>query len=250
MTDSQDALDEKLLLTDAFLALQDHFQNYEGFHNQYKNIPDTMNIRFLRLASVYRNLVKDGNFNVPPEALTKSNDNFYDITYKYIALISIIEAVVADDTWIDFYQWLRKKAKNKEIKAFPIENQNELDELYKQYKSEFGAISSAVKFFKALEEREQEFLQRKLGRLKNDQGKFFKTESTITELAKLLYDVRSEFVHSAKLIPAFSDSPSVIANHRSGPFTSSLTLNQLMHIFEIGFMRHFGIRPDHQVLLF
>lgn len=245
MSNSQFVDDEFLLLADAFNALHAHFQSREVFEAEYERIPDTKKIRFLRLASIYKNLVKDGNFSVPPEALPKSNFNYYDLTYKYIALISIIEAVVGKDEWLDFYQWLRH------TKVTSIKDKTELDDLHKKYKSEYGVIKNIVKFFQTLDEEEQEFLKTKLIQHRADKGKTIKFNSEINDLANLLYDIRSDFVHGARLIIEFGDIPAITTNRKRGKsFISNLSLNQLMRVFERSFIRHFGMQPERKVPLF
>jgi len=237
--------DEILLLPDAFNALRDNFKSREGFEVEYRRIPDALKIRFLRLASTYRNLVKDGNFSVPLEALPTSNFNYYDLTYKYVALISIIEATMGKDEWLGFYDWL------KHTKVVSIKNKTELDDLYEKYKSEYGVIRNIVKFFQTLDEEEQEFLKTKLVQYRVDKRKAVKITSEINDLANLLYDIRSDFVHGARLIIEFGGIPAVTGNHKKGkPFTSNLSLNQLMRIFERSFIRHFGMRAERKTSLF
>ena len=199
-----------------------YFINRESFLTQYNQIPDTSSkIRFLRLTSIYGALVKKGKFEPPANTLEVSID-YYDITYKFIALISIIEAMYSPDEWLDFYDWLRKSS-NAEV--FPIENQIDLDRLYAQYNSEYGAIRNTIKFFEALDIQEQEFLKSKLIRLHLDQNKkkAFEIELEIAQLAKLLYSIRSEFMHKAKLIVEFGGIPALTINREGKPFISNLS---------------------------
>jgi hypothetical protein len=247
VSNSQFSNDEEILLEHAFDALRVHFINREGFLAEYKQISDTNSkSRFLRLASVYRSLVKSGNF-VPGHPLDTSF-NYLDITYKYIALLSIIEAVFSKDEWLGFHQWL---CKHQKANIFPIKDQTSLEELYSQYNSEYGATKNTVKFFKALEKVEQEFLVERLVRLRfdgPDNERVLEIESTIFDFAKRLYDIRSEFVHNAKLIVEFGNIPAITVN-RGKPFISNLSLDDLMSVFEVGFIRHFGMRPECQILL-
>jgi hypothetical protein len=246
---SQFIQDEEILLINAFDALSEHFVSRDSFLVQYNQISEqSSKLRFLRLTSIYRALIKKGNFIPPSDALPTSL-NYYDITYKFIALISIIEAMFSPDEWLDFYRWLRKPSN---VGVFPIEDHLALDRLYERYNSEYGAIRSAVRFFKALELPEQEFLKSKLTRLRLDQDKLkaSEIESTISELAKLLYNVRSEFMHKARLIVEFGDIPAITANREGKPFISNLSLNSLMRIFESGLLRHFGIQPERNIFLF
>ena len=245
MSNSQFTNDESLLLPDAFNALRGHFKSREGFETEYKYIPDSQKIRFLRLASIYKNLVKDGKFIVSPDALPESGFNYYDLTYKFIALISIIEAVVGKDEWLDFYQWL------KHTKVVSIKDKAELDTLHEKYKSEYGVTKNIVKFFQTLDEEEQEFLKTKLVQYRADRGRAVRFTSEINDLAKLLYDIRSDFVHGARLIIEFGGIPAMTANRKkSKSFTSNLSLNQLMRVFERALMRHFGMQPERKMPLF
>lgn len=248
VSNSQFVSDEEILLEDAFDALRVHFISREGFLAEYKRISDTCSkSRFLRLASVYRSLVKSGNF-VPGNPL-ETSFNYLDITYKYIALLSIIEAVFSKDEWLDFHQWLSRP---QNANVFPIWDQTTLEELYSQYNSEYGAIRNTVKFFKALEVEEQEFLVARLVRLRLDRldnRRVLEIESTICDFAKLLYDIRSAFVHKAKLIVEFGNVPAITVNRDCKPFKSNLSLDDLMRVFEVGFIRHFGMRPERQILL-
>ena len=247
MPTSKNTQDETLLLPDAYSALREHFKSYEAFKAEYEGISDSSKqIRFLRLASIYKNLVKDGKFNVPPDSLSESNINYYEITYKFVALISMIEAIYATDNWLNFHDWLKSP---QNIGVFPIDNPNALRKLYEQYNSEYGAINNAVKFFKALKDDEQEFLKKKVVRLSRAKKPVFENESTIKQLAQLLYERRSKFMHSAQLITDFSDYPSITTINRKS-FKSNLTLSQLMRIFEIGLMRYFEIQPERAILLF
>lgn len=158
MANSQTIHDEDILLDDAYDALSDHFLDRQGFIAEYERINDSsLKKRFLRLASAYKFLVKSGNFIVPQHQ-PGASFNFFDMTFKFIAIISIIEAIYSHDEWIDFYQWLDKSRKEIE---YPID-QTTLEHYYSQYKSEYGSIRNTVKFFKALDAKEEEYLKSKV----------------------------------------------------------------------------------------
>jgi len=38
-----------------------------------------------------------------------------DQTYKFISIMSLIEAMFADEVYVDFYQWLTMKKSKKQI---------------------------------------------------------------------------------------------------------------------------------------
>jgi len=245
VSNDQSIHDEEILLKDAFDTLGSHFVDQEGFLAEYERIPNaSLKNRFLRLTSTYKSLVKDGSFSVPGDQVEASG-KYIDVTYKFIALISIIEAIFSKDEWLDFYQWL---SKSQNAHVFPITDQTELKLLYKQYKSEYGAIRNTIKFFGALELDAQEFLKSKLVQFRPDNKEASEIDSTIPSLAKLLYRIRSEFMHKAKLIVEFSDVPAITINREGKPFISNLSLGQLMRIFEVGLLKQFRMRPERKNL--
>jgi len=86
-------------------------------------------------------LVKNGDWSVDIPGSSKSVDYLTD-TYKYIAIFSLIESL-QDNEYIDFYSYLiRRKTKVE----FPINNKKELDQLYSNYKQEFGSIQLSNNF--------------------------------------------------------------------------------------------------------
>jgi hypothetical protein len=83
MSNPQFIDDNHLLLEDAYDVFRDHFKSQAGFLVEYARISDPLlKNRFLRLASIYKNLIKDGNFSVPPGSL-QASFNYYDVTYKF-----------------------------------------------------------------------------------------------------------------------------------------------------------------------
>jgi hypothetical protein len=239
--------DNKLLVDDAFDAFRQHFNSREGFLTECDRISDhEKKNRFLRLASLYNVLVKDGNFKVSPKYLSKYGGNFYDTTYKFIALSSIIEAVNSKDEHLDFYEWLKNK------KHYSINNKQELEDLYQDYKSDYGAINNFVKFFEKLQQDEQEFLKKELVILEKSKKTNLlapKEESTITDLARLLYNIRSKFMHNAKITLALEGVGFISARkgRNEKAFVSNLKLSSLMRIFEKELLRYFGLIPERNV---
>ena len=96
---------------------------------------------------------------------------------------------------------------------------------------------------------EQQFLKKKLVRLSKAKKPVFEIESSITQLAKLLYQRRSSFMHSAQIISDFSDYPSITTLNKKS-FKSSLTLTQLMRVFEVGFLSYFGMHPERKIPIY
>lgn len=211
-----------------FSVFEKYFNNdRKAFEKYFEAIPDdALKNLFLRIGSFYKYLVKDGKFTFSDQKLDFGMA-YINESYKYMAIFSLIEALYEKDQYIDFYQYLvRKKTKLK----YPIENRNELDSLYEDYKKEFGAIRNAIQFFERLDANTSQMLMRKL--------KIKDKEASIKELANALYYMRSEFVHAAKFILSFGK---IITVSRVGKklLINDLSLAGLEHIFEQGFLEHF-----------
>jgi len=147
-------------------------------------------------------------------------------TYKYIAIFSLIESLLAEDH-IDFYQYLLGKKSKVE---FPIENKEALTALYQSYKSEFGAVSQCVSFFRSLSTQRQQDLIAKL----EVRG----AEASLENLAKFMYELRSKFVHEGELVHHMSDGTSISFNGQK-VFTCKLTIKDALIFFEEGLLAHF-----------
>jgi hypothetical protein len=109
--------------------------------------------------------------------------------------------------------------------------------MYSQYKLEHGATQAAVKFFSALDQKDQNTIQKKL--------RISKKSSSIKELAQLLYDIRSQFVHQSRLVLGFGNKTSVGIN-KKGILINDLTIPDLQVLFEHGFLKRFGFQGSTQ----
>jgi hypothetical protein len=226
--------DEGRYLDQAWDVYRDYFTSHSSFLSCYKSIPSSERKNlFLMVLSRYRLLVRDGEYR-----LIGAQEHLYishlDQTYKFISIMSLIEALFAEDAYVDFYQWLTMKKRRDQI--FPIANQNILDDLYRQYKLEYGA-RRAVRFFSELDEGAQRFLA---ARIRNDN-----THKPAEEVAQKLYIMRSEFVHQARLILEFNDGLMFSKRHGNG-MCSLLSFQDLQLLFEHGILNHFCILPDYR----
>jgi hypothetical protein len=205
----------------AFDAFQEYFGSRSMFDAFVASIPaDEEKSRFLKVASFYKFLVKDGRFSVPGYEETK----YFDETYRFVGLVALIEAVESSVSFKDFYAWLS------ELGAFPIQDQQALDALYEHYKSQFGLMHKMVSFFLKLD-----------GSSKQEIESWIKVKGqplAIDKLAKTLYDIRSQFVHQARLIVDLSGMRTISAQHLEREIT--LRLEQVQRIFERGVLLRFG----------
>ena len=210
----------------AYQALEDQFADRKEFIDFFENIKgiDQKNL-FLKTASFYLLLVKKGEWliNVPGY---EQRIDYLNHTYKYIAIFSLIESLY-EKQFIDFYSYLIGK-KNK-IK-FPIEDKNQLEHLYRKYKEEYGSIHQSVEFFKSLSEKSKTELIANL-EVRNREPK-------IEDIAKYLYNWRSEFVHEANLVLNMSGRLHI---RRDGNkfVICKLSLDKLMTFFEEGLIVYF-----------
>lgn len=207
----------------AFEPFQKYFTNRSEFDALVDSIAtDEAKSQFLKVASFYKFLVKDGRFVVPGYEEAK----YFDETYRFLALVALIECVESNISFEDLYAWLTK------LGAFPIQDQQALDALYEQYKRQFGVRHKLVSFFLRLDDasvREIESWIKVKGQA-----------LAIDKLAKTLYDIRSKFVHEARLIVDLSGVRTLSARHKGREIT--LTLEQVERIFERGVLLRFGYR--------
>lgn len=210
----------------AFLALGDHFASRNAFLEYFESIEgDYHKSLFLRTASFYLFMVKCGDWIVDIPGSNPKME-YLTNTYKYIAIFSLIESLLAEDH-IDFYQYLlRKKSRDK----FPIKDADALTLLYQAYKSEFGAIGQCVSFFRSLSLERQEDL---IGRLEVRGA-----EASLENLAKFMYELRSKFVHEGELVHHMSDGTSVSFKGEK-VIVCNLSIKDALTFFEEGLLAHF-----------
>lgn len=232
MADLRYFKEEGKFLDAAWDVYRDYFTSHSSFLSQYKSISseERKNL-FLMIVSCYKLLVRDGEYR-----LLNAHGQLYlaylDHTYKFVSIMSLIEAIFANEEFVDFYQWLTMRKRKKLV--FPIENENALDNLYREYKLNFSA-KKAVKFFGELDESAQQFLA---SRIKIDNN-----HEPAEAVAQKLYIIRSEFVHQGRMVLEFNDG--LMFSKREGAVLySMLSLKDLQLLFEHGILHHFRLTPD------
>lgn len=234
MPDMRYFKEEGRFLEHSWDVYRDYFFTRGSFLTQYGKIPtnEQKNL-FLMIIYSYKYLIRDGQYH-----LRDGGQYIYltqvDNTYKFISLMSLIEALFANEEVLDFYQWLVMKKRRNQV--FPITDPKSLEVLYREYKDEFGA-RKALRFFSELDESAQSYLA---ARIKIDNG------CTSAEVvARKLYVMRSEFVHQARLVLEFNDG--LMFSRRAGDIVYSvLSFQDLQLLFEHGILQHFGMTPDEK----
>ena len=215
-------------LKHAYVPLQRYFQNEADFEQFFEAIPtDGEKDLFLKTASFYRFLVVQGRFSFPTQELDDGL-RYIDDSYKYIAIFSLIESLYVGEKFMDFYTYMVTK---RHKIPFPIEKRSDLKPIFDEYKDEYGAIRNALKFFDALDQQDKDKIAKKF--------KITNESNSIIDLAKYLYQIRSDFVHSAKFVLGFGANPA-IGKIGKKIVVKNLQIRDLMVFFEHGLLRHFG----------
>jgi len=206
----------------AFNAFQKYFASRSEFDAFVDSIPgDEERSRFLKVASHYKFLVKEGRFSVPEYEEAKD----FDETYRFLAICALIEWAEPRVSYKGFYTWVRKWAA-----AFPIQGPQELKALHQQYKSQFRLVNKMVSFFRRLDGASKQELESSI--------KVNRQPMPIDEVARTLYGLRSKFMHDARLIVELSGVKTLSARHPGREI--ALPLERVERIFERGVLLRFG----------
>jgi hypothetical protein len=226
--------DEEKFLKYAWDVFESWYVVEDEFRDQYATLQgDEVKNSFLMLAAFYKFLVKDARV-ICTDPEFPDYVNYIDETWKYIALMSLIEAAYTDVDYREFYEWLRASP---EGLHYPINSHAELDALWQEYLDIYGATHKAVRFFSALPQSAQLLIRNTL-----DVGG---EPRPIDYLAKLLYRIRSEFLHYARLILEFGTG-NMLSRRNNKMVVSTLSLSHLQLVFESGLLRRFGFKPQHE----
>jgi hypothetical protein len=213
----------------------DYYDDRSDFESQFDQIPtDEDKNLFLKIASFYKFLVRDGRF-VIDDSNGDDDAGYFDETYKFIAIMAFIETLYGDQQYIDFFQWLNMRKRRAEV--FPIPNNTKLELLYDEYKQEYGASRKAENFFSSLDSKARNFLSARI----TIADKY----EPVEELAKLMYTIRSEFVHSSRLILEFIRG-GMLSRRRKKQIYSIIEFKDLMLLFEEGLLTRFSFAPDNR----
>jgi hypothetical protein len=205
----------------ALEAFQEYFDSRSHLDAFVDSIAaDEEKSRFLKVASHYKFLVKDGKFSVRGAGETK----YFDETYRFLAICALIEWSEPRVSFKGFYAWVRKSA------TFPIQDPQELKALHQQYKSQFHLVNKMVSFFRRLDSASKQELESSI--------KVNGQPMAIDEVATTLYGLRSKFMHNARLIIELSGISTFSARHLGREIT--LSLEQVERIFERGVLLRFG----------
>jgi hypothetical protein len=153
---------------------------------------------------------------------------YFDETYRFLAICALIEWVEPRVRVTGFYSWVRKSAA-----AFPIQGPQELKALHQQYRNQSRLATKMASFFHRLDGASKRELESSI--------KVHRQPTTIDEVARTLYGLRSAFMHDARLIVELSGVKTVSARRMEKAIT--LPLKRLERVFERGLLLRFGYVP-------
>ena len=225
--------DEARFLQYATESLCQRFVSLHDFCQFYSSLPDDeAKNAFLRVASFYMFLVKDGDW-VNKRHGKESVTDYLTNSYKFVGIFSLIESL-ADAEHQDFYKWLISS--QKENDAFPIESSNALKSLFDKYNQAHGATNHCVAFFERLSPEGQKALMQAI-RIRS------KPVSSIKRAVQVLYGLRSRFVHDANLLVELHSRPMAsMLNGKAHLF--DLRFSEFAELFEEALIMHFAVKHN------
>lgn len=212
----------------AYTALKSCFPNQAGFESFYAGLRDAVvQDEFLRVTSFYLFLVKQGDWQVTVEGSNPAVD-YLSNSFKVVALFALIESM-SDERHQEFYEWLRSRDNET---TFPIPDLASLSRLNQKYKTSYGSIRRCIGFFSSLAPARQRALCNAI----KVNGKPL---ASIKKVAEFLYELRSKFVHEARLVPELSSITAFSMRDRRVVETE-LSIDTLVEAFEEGVLVYFS----------
>ena len=206
-------------------AMRSRFSDDAAFNAFYAALSDKQKDDFLRVASSYLFLVKQGDWHVSREDCNPVID-YLTNSFKLVSLFSLIESL-SNERHEDFHEWLQKR----ENVSFPIQDKAALKVLYSDYKETYGSIRRFVRFFERLPVARQAELRAGF----KIRGK---PVPNIKTVAEFLYNLRSKFVHEGEFVLDIANVP-VMSRHGNAETLTDISLPHLMTVFEEGLVSHF-----------
>lgn len=228
VSDGRYIADEPPFKRYAYTALMSRFPDQAAFERFYESLADSaIKDEFLRITSFYLFLVKQGEWHVTVEGSAPEVD-YLSNSFKVVALFALIESL-SHQQHQDFYEWLCEKDAQT---TFPILDAAALATLNEEYKASFGSIRRCIAFFSRLPPERQQALCKAV----SVDGRPL---ASIRKVADFLYDLRSKFVHEARLVLQLGD---FLALSMKGQrvVETQLSVDTLLDTFEEGVLAYFN----------
>jgi|CXWL01.1.fsa_nt_gi hypothetical protein len=214
---------------DAYQAFSLQFDgNRNKFELFYSSLRDDQTKdEFLRVGSSYLFFVKNGDWHVHDVPRSNSLIEYFTNSFKLVAFLAIIESL-SDKKYLDFLPWLLEKDQKS---LFPITERSRLQELYDEYKRDYGSIRRCKSFFANLSHPTKEKLRKSI----TIEGEPVKS---IEKVVEMIYKVRSRFAHDIDNTAEISNSMS-FSKENNKRVAWNLPMKLLQSSFEEGVMAHF-----------
>ena len=206
--------------------MSSRFRYAAAFDAFYAALTDEQKDEFLRVASSYLFLVKQGDWHVNVEDSNPVIDYFTN-SFKLISLFSLIESL-SSEKHQDFYEWLGHVGDT----IYPVSNKAALKQLYKKYKATFGSIRRCVAFFERLSSAQRADLCNSI----QIDGAPVKS---VKGVAQFLYNLRNKFVHEGEFVLDIANVP-VMSQHKNANTLTALSMPRLLEAFEEGVVAYFN----------
>jgi hypothetical protein len=213
------------MLEYAASGMGSRFRDTVAFNEFYASLTDEQKDVFLRVASSYLFLVKQGDWHVTVEGSNPVIDYFTN-SFKLVSLFSLIESLSMEKHQ-DFYEWLGHMGGD----IYPISDRGALKQLHENYKTTFGSIRRCVAFFERLSSEQQADLCNSI----QIDGAAMKS---VKGVAQFLYNLRSKFVHEGVIVLDIANVP-VMSRHKNAITVTTLSMPNLLEGFEEGVVAYF-----------
>lgn len=206
-------------------AMGSMFADAAAFDAFYVALTDEQKDDFLRVASTYLFLVKQGDWHVTVEGSNPVIDYFTN-SFKLVTIFSLIESL-SSEKHQDFYEWIG----HIEGDIYPIYDKAALKQLHEKYKATFGSIRRCIAFFERLSSAQQIDLRNSI----QVDGAPVKS---VKDVAQFLYNLRSKFVHEGEFVLDIANV-SVMSRHKNSNTLVTLSMPKLFEAFEEGVVAYF-----------
>lgn len=154
---------------------------------------------------------------------------YFDEGFIFVILISIAEAIVSSEDFMEFINWYPKN--HQKEKTFKEEKEI--------YLKKFGVKKKFDIFInECLSENDKNILMKNIS-IWDQKTKSFKSLSNISKLSSLFYDLRSNFVHNAQYINLLTQSDWALCGHKNNAYLIKMNFSSIVSIFERGFLNYF-----------
>lgn len=159
-----------------------------------------------------------------------------------VAITSIIESIMSEIKYKDFKSWYDSEFKKSKVdESFEkITIDKKINFLWNEYLKKYGATKKVEKFFDIyIKEENKDILLASIEKYNNVSKKFEKFKN-IKSVAKLLYQMRSDFVHSARM-RGFNPKWSIGLATKIGEnyYDLKLQTRKFVDVFEQAFIEYF-----------